>query len=365
MRRGENIFKRKDGRWEGRYICGRHEDGRAKYRSVYAHSYQECSKKLLKAKMRKLPTNRSMTVSELFNAWLLSRKSFVKKSTYAAYMAMYDHYVQEKLGGIKVNMVNSYLLNTFANDLLNIESRRGLTLSPNTVQVVLIMLRSVFAYGESEYGIDDPAKNLSMPKCDIHEIEIFSRVEVGEIKAAVDMNSSYDLGVLLCLYTGLRIGELCALRWENIDPDNALLKVRHTLSRINNPNNEPKTIIIIDVPKSRRSVRDIPLPVCMLGHLTEMKKAHNDNDFFLTGTPKYTEPRSCQYRYKKLLERAAVPYRKFHSLRHTFATSCIKKGVDVKTVSELLGHSSVKITLERYMHSDMDTKREQLAGLYE
>lgn len=178
MRRGENIFKSKDGRWEGRYICGRYDDGRAKYRSVYAHSYLECSKKLSKAKMRKLPTNRSMTVSELFNAWLLSRKNSVKKSTYAAYMAMYDHYVQEKLGGVKVNMVNSYLLNTFANYLLNSESRRGLMLSPTTVQAVLIMLQSVFAYGESEYGIDNPAKNLSMPKCDIHEIEIFIMMRV-------------------------------------------------------------------------------------------------------------------------------------------------------------------------------------------
>ncbi len=94
-------------------------------------------------------------------------------------------------------------------------------------------------------------------------------------------------------------------------------------------------------------------------------KTHNNNDYFLTGTLKYTEPRRYQYHYKKLLERAGVPYRKFHSLRHTFATTCIKKGVDVKTVSELLGHSSVKITLERYMHLDMDTMREQLAGLYE
>lgn len=365
MRRGENIFKRKDGRWEGRYICGRHEDGRARYRSVYAHSYVECSQKLCAARTSRLPTNTDMTVSELFNAWLLSRKNSVKQSTCATYKAMYDYYVSERLGGCKVSTINSYLLNMYVDELLTTDSHRGNPLSASTVQSVVIMLRSVFTYGEAEYGIDNPAKNLSMPKCDIHEIDIFKPEEILRIKAMVDTENSYDLGILLCLYTGLRIGELCALKWENIDTENALLRVRNTLSRIRNPTGEPKTVVIIDAPKSRRSVRDIPLPECMLERLADMKKAHNGNDYLLTGKLKYTEPRSFQYHYKRLLERAGVPYRKFHNLRHTFATTCIRKGVDVKTVSELLGHSSVKITLERYMHSDMDTKREQLSGLYE
>ncbi|MBO5559098.1 site-specific integrase [Ruminococcus sp.] len=365
MRRGENIFKRKDGRWEGRYICGRHEDGSAKYRSVYAHSYLECSEKLTKAKMSRLPTNKSMTVSELFNAWLLSRKNSVKQSTYATYRAMYDYYVHERLGGCKVNSLNSYLLNVYVDELLTTNGRRGKPISAATVQSVLIFLRSVFTYGEVEYGIENSAKNISMPKSDVHEIEIFKPDEIEKIKSAADLDNSYYLGILLCLYTGLRIGELCALRWENIDTENSLLKVRKTLSRIRNPDGEPKTIVIIDAPKSRKSIRDIPLPTCMLEQLADMKKLHNSDDFFLTGASKNTEPRSYQYHYKKLLESAGVPYRKFHNLRHTFATTCIRKGVDVKTVSELLGHSSVKITLERYMHSDLESKREQLAGLYE
>lgn len=365
MRRGENIFKRKDGRWEGRYICNRREDGRAKYHSVYAHSYAECSQKLNAAKMSRLPTSAKMTVNELFNAWLLSRKNSVKQSTHSTYRTMYEYYVHDKLGGFNVSNINSFLLNNYVAELLEADSYKGKPLSSATVQSVVIMLRSIFAYGESEYGIGNPAKNLSMPKCDVHEIAVFKAEEIGKIKAAVTFESSYDLGVLLCLYTGLRIGELCALKWECIDTENALLKVRYTISRIRNPDSEPKTIVVIDAPKSRKSVRDIPLPACMTERLEVMKRSHCEDDYFLTGASKYIEPRSYQYHYKRLLERADVPYRKFHNLRHTFATSCIRKGIDVKTVSELLGHSSVKITLERYMHSDLDSKRAQLAGLYE
>lgn len=364
-RRGTNIFKRKDGRWEGRYISGRYDDGRAKYSSVYAHSYIECSSKLNEAKIKRLPVAKNMTVNELFNGWLLARKNSVKESTYVTYRNIYDCYVKDKLGGFKVNSINAYSLNLFVDELLTTDGKRGHPISPTTVQSVLMILRSVFKYGGSEYGIDDPTKNMAAPRSDRSEITVFNTDEINSLKRTADTQNTYELGILLCLYTGLRIGEICALTWKNIDLDNEIIMVRHTLSRIKNPDGEPKTIIIIDTPKSRNSSRDIPLPDHLCTVLIKMKSLHNDEDYFLTGTDHYIEPRSYQYHYKKLLKTANVPFRKFHNLRHTFATSCIKKGIDVKTVSELLGHSSVKITLERYMHPDMKTKKEQLAGLYE
>ena len=364
-RRGENIFKRRDGRWEGRYISGRRADGKAKYTSVYAHSYAECSAKLLNAKMHRLPVSGVMTINELFNAWLLARKNAIKESTYATYMNLYNSYVSEKLGGHKVSMVTSNMLDRYADDLMNSESKRRARLSAATVQSVLIMLRSMFDYAEMVYGFTDPAKNLNLPRSEALEISVFSDEEVRRIRSAADMNNTYELGIVLCLYTGLRIGEICALTWGNIDTENAVLSVRHTLSRIKNTAGDPKTKIIITEPKSRKSIRDIPLPQNLLERLSEMKRNSSDNDYFLTGSNKIIEPRSYQYHYEKLLKSANVPYRKFHNLRHTFATTCIKKGIDVKTVSELLGHSSVKVTLERYMHTDMELKREKLAGLYE
>ncbi len=365
MRRGENIFKRKDGRWEGRYISGRRSDGKAMYSSVYARSYSECSAKLLDAKLHRIPVSKSMTVNELFNSWLLARKNTVKESTYSAYINLFDCYVAGKLGGYRVTSVTSNMLNLYADELLNTESRKGATLSAATVQSVLIMLRSVFAHAETEYGIDSPAKNLNLPRSENHDITVFNSDEINRIKAAADLNNSYELGILLCLYTGLRIGEICAITWKNIDIENAVLSVRHTLSRIKNPSRTPKTKIIITEPKSRKSIRDIPLPQNMLTLLSEMKRSRSDNDYFLTGSERFIEPRSYQYHYERLLKTTNVPYRKFHSLRSTFATTCINKGIDVKTVSELLGHSSVKVTLERYMHTDMELKREKLAGLYE
>ena len=136
-------------------------------------------------------------------------------------------------------------------------------------------------------------------------------------------DNSYELGIVLCLYTGLRIGEICALTWGNIDTKNAVLSVRHTLPRIKNPSGNSKTKIIITEPKSRKSIRDIPLPPNMLGRLSKMKQHRNDNDYFLTGRNRIIEPRSYQYHYERLLKAADVPYIKFHSLRSTFATTCI------------------------------------------
>lgn len=123
-------------------------------------------------------------------------------------------------------------------------------------------------------------------------------------------------------------------------------------------------MVIIDKPKSAKSIRDIPIPTFMLSQISKIKRNVNPDCYLLTQSVKYTEPRTYQYRYKAFLKHIGVPYKNFHVLRHTFATECIRLGIDVKTVSELLGHASVKITLERYVHSNMDMKRKQLEKLY-
>ena len=364
-RRGENIFKRKDGRWEGRYICGRLENGHAKYRSVYAHSYAECSDKLRLARCDMLPVDDPMTVSELFDAWIFSRKNNIKQTTYASYCYMFDHYIRCKLGECRIDRLNAFMLDRVISELIECGGKNGHQLSSKTVKDITVMLKSLFKYGEAEYSLSDPMKNIKPPKCESAEIQVFKEHEIIKIRQYAIHSDMSDLGILLCIYTGLRIGEICALQWGDIDLIDNVIHVRKTLTRIPNPDSsKPKTIVIIDTPKSKRSVRDIPIPTFMLKMLAEKKKHQQNDDYFLTGTQKYTEPRSYSSRYKSFLKRIGVPYKNFHVLRHTFATECIRLGIDVKTVSELLGHSSVKITLERYVHSDMDMKRQQLEKLY-
>ena len=183
-------------------------------------------------------------------------------------------------------------------------------------------------------------------------------------KYAINSNIS-ELGILLCLYTGMRIGEICALKWSDIDLNTQLISVNKTLYRIKNPaGNNPKTIIIIDAPKSRNSIRKIPIPPFMITRLSDMKNNCFADSYFLTCSNNHTEPRAYRERYKNFLKSVDVPYRNFHVLRHTFATECIRCGIDVKTVSELLGHSSVKITLDRYVHPSIEDKCRQLQKLY-
>ena len=261
--------------------------------------------------------------------------------------------------------MNAFMLNRFTDDLLTSGGRNGQGLSPVTVQAVIILLRSVLEYGSKEYGLSNPAENISLPKTEGVEITLFTPLESARIKAAALRGDSYDLGILLTLYTGLRIGELCALTWDDIDLVEQVVHINKTLFRIANPQQTaPKTVVVIDSPKSKSSVRDVPLPTFMLTALARLKRGQPDSNYFLTCSPCYTEPRSYALRYRTFLKRLNIPYRKFHSLRHTYATECIKCGVDVKSLSELLGHSSVKITLERYVHSDIELKKRELEKLW-
>lgn len=178
-----------------------------------------------------------------------------------------------------------------------------------------------------------------------------------------DMNLT-KFGVLLCMYTGIRIGEVCALKWESIDFSEGILSIRETLQRIQvmDVGACKKTKIVITEPKSKKAIRDIPLPGFVLEYAASLK--HNPKAYILTGcSDRYIEPRSLQYTFKKYTQECGLTDVNYHALRHTFATRCIELGFDVKTLSELLGHSSVNITLNRYVHSSMDTKKTNMQRL--
>lgn len=159
---------------------------------------------------------------------------------------------------------------------------------------------------------------------------------------------------MLTLFTGMRIGETCALKWADIDFDGKVLHVTKTVQRIATYGTESRSAVKITAPKSESSVRDIPLPDFLMDMLREYRG--KDTEYILSGTEKVVEPRCFSNRYKALLKKADVPSRKFHSLRHTFAVNALHQSFDIKTLSELLDHSNANITMSVYLHSSMERK---------
>jgi len=174
---------------------------------------------------------------------------------------------------------------------------------------------------------------------------------------------------MVALYTGIRLGELCALQWKDVNFSEGILSITKTLQRIKDTdlNSTAKTKMVIDAPKSKKSIREIPLPVYLLCLLKQWEKEQTSTHYVLSGKAKYVDPRVYQDDFKTYLEQAEVQRYNFHALRHTFATNAIERGFDVKNLSEILGHSSVRFTLEKYVRGSMDTKRasmERYAACY-
>ena len=206
--------------------------------------------------------------------------------------------------------------------------------------------------------IYNPMVAVEPPKVTQEEITIFSFTELLRLFRVMKRSKRwqrYYTFYYLLLVTGMRIGEICALRWENIDLEKRVLTVRHTIQRIQCFEGDRKTKVIIAEPKSQSSRREIPIPDCIMPMLKELKG--KNSAFVLTETEKPIEPRTMQYRFKRILENAGVGYYNFHVLRHSMASSAVELGFDVKTLSEILGHSSVQVTLDRYIHTSMEHKR--------
>ena len=171
------------------------------------------------------------------------------------------------------------------------------------------------------------------------------------------------------MYTGMRLGEICALRWENIDLERQVIKVRQTIYRVLNENADlegnisSKTILLLSTPKTDKSVRDIPIPSFLISYFESIYTA--PEHYLLTGTIRPMDPRTYQNYFKRILGKCYIRKVPFHCLRHTFATNCVILGFDVKTLSEILGHANTRITLERYVHSSFYQKQLQMEKISE
>lgn len=357
-RHGENIRKRKDGRWEGRYLVYSKEKGKKQYRSVYGRTYEEAKEKLTVEKscsdkpLGAFETKRT-TVSEriLFvdaaEKWLLEVKDTKKQSTYVKYSLIYQVYLRDTFQDTELSGVTDPLVWEKISD----------PLSESIQKSIYCVLNQVLKYASRNYYIITSPLKRTVCHTRKKSVNVFNRKEQAVLFAALCQKTDiFKTAVLLCLYTGLRLGEVCALKWGDIDFDNSLIMVNRTVQRLYVEGYATKTALLESEPKSEHSRREIPLSAAAASLLISIQ---SDREYVF-GRDRPLEPRTLQYQFKKMLKESMLPHKNFHALRHTFSTNCIEKGTDVKSLSEILGHSDVQITLNRYVHPSMDTKRRHL-----
>lgn len=370
-KKGENIFKRKDGRWEGRYIKARTWEGKAVYGSVYGHTYNDVKKKLCGAISSEAntaprscpPLVPSGSFAAVAQEWLRAIRPQVKDSTYVKYRNLLYIDLLPRLGRVPVAALTIDQVAAHCNWLLAAGGAKGTGLSPKTVADTLSLLRCILHYAQTK-GMAPACTGREISiKQHPKKLRVLSRTEQRRLcRYLTDHPCGKNLGILLCLFAGLRVGEVCALRWEDVSLEEGMVYVHQTMQRLpTEGNGTHKTAVVITTPKSPCSVRQIPLP----DHVLRVIQCDypQRTGYVLTGSEKFIEPRTMQYHFSRVLEKTRIEHVNFHVLRHTFATRCVEVGFDVKSLSEILGHANVNITLNRYVHPTMELKRENMQRL--
>lgn len=367
-RKGENIYKRKDNRWEARVAAGYTPDGKRKYHSIYGKTYKEAKDKkkdyLLTHTFEEKKSYEFYLAAVPFEIcikeWLERQKDQVKSSTYSTYVRIAEAQLLPELGPLLLNRINQ----TIIKDFLVKKEKNGRCdgkggLSSKTISDIIVILNSIFDYACKQYQYPNPIKDLKRTFRAKNNMEPLNESECKLLTHYLVSNIGPEsAGVLSSLYMGLRLGEVCALKWENIDLDNCVFKIRHTLYRILSDEYSKKTELALSSPKTESSVRDVPIPQFMLPFLEAL--ACEPECYLLTGHTSCIEPRTYQNHFKKVLKDCGMRNIPYHCLRHTFATNCVILDFDVKTLSEILGHANTTITLDRYVHSSLHQKQKQM-----
>ena len=388
-RRGENIRKRKDGRWEARYISGYGEDGKARYQSIYGKTYEEV-RDLKYACVAQLAAQRvvqsvqmdagiyQITFGQLLADWLQSVKPDVKESTYSKYVFLVEKHILPELGNELLINIDSEVVEQFVSKKLTegkIRIEGGL--SPKSVSSLLSVIKLSLNFGMRRgYECSDYLM-IKGPRQKKTDIMILSTTEQKKLEQHLfSQLNGIRLGILLSLYAGLRIGEVCALRWGDFDFENNTVAVQRTITRIQNVSKDSdleesasegfhskasKTKIVIGRPKTECSNRVIPLPAFLTHDICVM--SGSPSFYLLTNSQSYMEPRTYYRKYKREMELCGLGQFNYHALRHTFATRCIENHFDLKSLSEILGHANVTTTMQKYVHPSMNLKREHMDRL--
>lgn len=311
-----------------------------------------------------MSANRS-NISRLTRQYLIARRPFLKESTYAHYIELAENYIEPYVGKLLFEELDSNTTVKYVSQLkLHGKTSGKGGLSDKTIRDVCSLLKSVYNLA-SENGkcpSDIRFPRFTIPKSQRTKSQVLTSEHQKQLEAYLLNNRCPEnLGIILCLYTGMRIGEICALKWSDVDFDSCLINVNKTVLRIRNTQvrgKQPKTVIVTGTPKTESSQRAIPVPKA-IGKLLKTEGKLLSGDYYVaTCSTRLMEPRRYYEKYKSILRKCGITTNyTFHALRHTYATRCIESGIDPKVVSELLGHSSVTITLNRYVHPTMEMKK--------
>ena len=369
-RRGENIFRRRDGRWEARVIEYR-ENGRRVYRSLYGKSYTEAKAKKeeyygVRRRENAPAAKKLASFFWLAAGWLESIRGTVKESTYTRYHRTVHSYLAPALGRYPASRLDSPLVGRLKEELLSGGGRRRAGLSEKTVSDILSVLKMILLHAA---GQGYPVINAAMirsPRKNRKDVRVVPPEVIGRLEEVLlQSDDAVSLGILLTLHTGIRSGELCGLRWGDINFCHRTLRISRTVERIADlePGRAARTKLVVSEPKTESSRREIPLPQ----ELCRFLKARRGSPgaYLLTDSEKPSEPHTLYVRYRRLLRRHGFAGYTFHALRHSFATRGIASGFDVKSLSEILGHSDVTTTLRCYVHPSIEQKRRQMETLFD
>lgn len=362
MKKGNNIYKRKNGRWEARYPRTR-ANGQIQYGYCYGKTYAEALKKrremeeLIEMGIETKPI-RAKTVADLCDQWLRHKALHVKPASYDKYVYSINAHIRADLGPVSIQALDDEHIDRFTAGLFD----KGLRVK--TIRDILSILNSILAYAAKRFPRLRRIQ-IVFPRDDKAPARVLSEEEqtrlIEYLRADLD---PCKFGTLLALMTGMRIGEICALQWKDISLADSLLVVSNTMIRLRgHPEESKKTKVVISTPKSAASTRIIPLNR-PLRSLCAMCRPDDPEAYVLTGcAERYMEPRTLQNYFKRYLRDCGMDGIHFHTLRHTFATRCVEAGVEIKALSEILGHASCQITWDTYVHLSMDAKRQNLDRL--
>lgn len=292
------------------------------------------------------------TIREIAAAWKEYKRPYVKQSTMAAYVLILENHILPTFG--EDNSLPEQSVQAFV--LHKIESG----LSTKSVKDILIVLKMVMKFGVKKEWMTYYEWDIKYPPSSENKVlDVLSVTNHRKILNHIQSHFTFmGLGIYISLSTGLRIGEICALKWSDINVTDGILTVNRTIERIYIIEGEKKhTELVINTPKTKNSCREIPMNKELLGMLKPLKKVVNDDYYILTNDERPTEPRTYRNYYKRLMEKLDIPKLKYHGLRHSFAIRCIEVGCDYKTVSVLLGHSNISTTLNLYVHPNMEQKK--------
>lgn len=298
-------------------------------------------------------------ISRVIDLWKNDKKQYVKKSSYSAYMLLIENHLLPTFGNqfdVEESDVQEFVFKKLDEGL-----------SQKTIKDILIVLKMILKFGVKNKFLEYQQFDIQFPtERERYEIEVLSKANQKRIMDYVHEHFTFrNLGIYICLSAGIRIGEICALTWQDINTETGIINIRKTIQRIYViEDSGRRTELILDTPKTKNSIRDIPMSKDLLKMLKPIKKVVNDSFFVLTNDAKPTEPRTYRNYYKRLMKELNVPELKFHGLRHSFATRCIESKCDYKTVSVILGHSNISTTLNLYVHPNMEQKKKCIDQMF-